>query len=121
LGIDTGTVLDVLIWRSHLQPSREDLESGKVPPEVLERCFAEEALGLLEDDKAIAALDGVLDFEGPQSIRRRKVQSHVRRWQKTRQIPQEHKFAVKEMMSQLQVVPLIYRSGAVEEVWFETA
>lgn len=119
MGIDTGTVLDVLIWRSHLQPSREELESGKLSPEVLERCFAEEALTLLEDDKAIAALDEVLDFEGPQSVRRRKVRSHVRRWQKTRQIPQEFKFSVKEMMSLLEDVPLILKMDAVDEEWFD--
>lgn len=119
LGIDTGTVLDVLIWRNHLQPAREDLGSRRFPPEVLERCFAEEALALLEDDKAIEALDEVLDIEGPQSVRRRKVQSHVRRWQKTRQIPQEFKFSVKEMMSRLEVVPLILKMDAVDEAWFD--
>jgi len=119
LGIDTGTVLDAIVWRHHLQPSRQALESGKLPPEVIERCFAEEALALLEEEKAVQVLDEVLDIEAAPSIRRRKVQSLVRRWMKTREIPQEFKQTVQEMMSQLETVPQILRSGAVDESWFE--
>jgi hypothetical protein len=119
LGIDTGTVLDAIVWRNHLQPSEEELRGGKLSPEVIERCFAEEALALLEDEKAVQVLDEVLDFEAAPSIRRRKVQALIRRWMKTREISQEFKQAVQDMMNQLQVVPLVAKAGAVDEEWFE--
>lgn len=119
LGIDTGTVLDGIVWRHHLQPSLQELKTGKLPPEVIERCFAEEALALLEEERAVQVLDEVLDIEAAPSIRRRKVQAIVRRWMKTREIPQEFKESVKEMMNQLEVVPSIIRTGAVDEEWFQ--
>lgn len=119
LGIDTGTVLDVIVWRQFLQPSLQALESGKLPPEVIERCFAEEALALLEDETAVQVLDEVLDFEAAPSIRRRKLQSLIRRWMKTREIPQEFKAAILDLMNEYRIVPLVLRSGAVSEEWFE--
>lgn len=63
-------------------------------------------------------LDEVLDIEAAPSIRRRKVQALIRRWMKTREIPQESKQAVQDMMNQLQVVPRVIQSGAVDEDWF---
>jgi HEAT repeat protein len=119
LGIDTGTVLDAIVWRNHLQPSEKELKGGKLPPEVIERCFAEEALALLEDEKAVQVLDDVLDSEAAPSLRRRRVLAQVRRWQKTRQIPQESKEAVRDLMNQLQVVPLVVKTGAVNDEWFD--
>lgn len=119
LSIDTGTVLDVIVWRQHLQPSKEDLRNGKLPTEVIERCFAEEALALLEEEKAVQVLDEVLDIEAAPSIRRRRIQALIRRWMKTREIPQEFKQAVQDMMNQLEVVPSIIKAGAVDEEWFE--
>lgn len=119
LGIDTGTVLDVIVWRQHLQPSEDDLRSGKLPPEVIERCFAEEALALLEDERAVQVLDEVLDIEAAPSIRRRKVQALIRRWMKTREIPQEFKIPILEVMNQLGIVPVVLITGAVAEGWFE--
>lgn len=122
LGIDTGTVLDVIVWRNHLQPSRQALESRKLPPEVIERCFAEEVLALLEEEKTVQALDEALDemlgIGLVPSIRRRKVQALIRRWMKTREIPQKFKQAVQDMMNHLQVVPLVVKAGAVDEDWF---
>lgn len=120
MGIDTGTVLDVIVWRNHLQPSKEELRSGKLPPEVIERCFAEEALALLEDEQAVQVLDAVLDIEAAPSIRRRKVQALIRRWMKTREIPQEFKEVVRDTMNQLGLVPMVLVSGAVSDDWFES-
>jgi len=119
LGIDTGTALDEIVWRNHLQPSEEELRSGKLSPEVIERCFAEEALALLEDEKAVQVLDEVLDLEAAPSIRRRKIQALIRRWMKTREIPQEFKEGVREMMNQLNLVPEVLKTGAVQDEWFE--
>lgn len=120
LGIDTGTVLDVIVWRHHLQPSIKTLKSGKLQPEVIERCFAEEALALLEDEKAVQVLDEVLAIEAVPSIRRRKVQALIRRWMKTREIPQEYKEVVRDTMNQLGIVPGVLVSGAVSDDWFES-
>lgn len=120
LGIDTGTVLDVIVWRQHLQPSEEELKGGKLPPEVIERCFAEEALALLEDEKAVQVLDEVLAIEAVPSIRHRKVQALIRRWMKTREIPQEYKEVVRDTMNQLGIVPGVLVSGAVSDDWFES-
>lgn len=78
---------------------------------VLQRVCKELGLGQV--------LDEVLDIEAAPSIRRRKVQSLVRRWMKTREIPQKFKEPVKEMMNQLGVVPSIIRAGAIDEEWFE--
>lgn len=120
MGIDTGTVLDVIVWRQHLQPTEEDLRNGKLPTEIIERCFAEEALALLEEEKAVQVLDEVMDLEAAPSIRRRKVQALIRRWMKTREIPQEFKEAIRDTMNQLGLAPMVLVSGAVSDDWFES-
>jgi hypothetical protein len=118
-GVDPGTALDVLVWRRHLNPSTDSLRDDKHSREVLERCFAEEALAVLQDDRAVLALEEKLNQGEATGVIRRKVQALLRRWKKTRLIDQDFKASVLQLMRERKKSPMILNMGAVYEDWFE--
>lgn len=118
-GVDPGTALDVLVWRRHLKPSNESLRDDEHPQEVLERSFAEEALEVLMDKRAVLLLEGKLNQDEAPGVTRRKVQALLRRWKKTRVIDQDFKTPVLEVMRELKKPPMVVCMVAVEMDWFE--
>ncbi len=130
IGNDIGTMIDSLIWRTHLKPSISTMKTRMVWDEpTLARCFTEEALSYCKTDLQQKTLADLLADQSPlrasramkfASTRIRKTRSLIEIWKKTRRIELDYRWAVLTLMRMNKVEPEILREGAVEERWFKT-
>jgi hypothetical protein len=124
LGIDEGTLVDAYAWRELVQPTASAFKNVKFTDEEMERIFAEEALQLLDKKDAIALLSEEIVPKGadgedlPNAAASRVLETMLKRWRTMRIIDKEHQAAVKDILSNHEVVPSILKYGLVDEEWF---
>jgi hypothetical protein len=116
-GVEVGTALDVIVWRNCLRPSFEDWERpGKIPQDILERSFAEDALDALLDPVATRLLEEMLfrETDEAQGGRRRKTQVLLKRWRRFRRIDPLYKSDVLEVMHAMGKEPTIETMSTID-------
>lgn len=117
--VDSGIALDVIVWKSCFQPSREAWRDEEQPEEVLERSFGEDALEALQDKRTVSLLEERLFPDEAKGGKRRKTQALLNRWRKFRLIDQEYKSSVLEVMHAVGKKPSVEKWTAVDDDWFD--
>lgn len=121
LGIDAGTVIDILVWDAMLKPPTALRKPGMLSNEVLERMFAEEVIPLLDDDEVIKKLAhyslSVSSREG-RNANLQAVRSLVKRWRRTRRVEKEYQIDLVTGLGDTWE-PTMLRDGLVTLEWFQ--
>ena len=127
LGVDEGTMVDILVWDALVKPDEDRYKAGGFSQQDLERIYAEEVIAILTDpltaDSLNLELASLIQFENkagdpiPDSANLRKVKDLVRRWCRTRQIEKNHQAAVNELLGG-KWIPSILKHEIVDQDWF---
>jgi hypothetical protein len=119
LDVDPGTVVDILVWNAYIKPDQNRLQQGGFSEDELERIFAEEVLSLTEKESVVEEIADCIDLD-PDAVKNlRKIRAMIKRWRKTRKIEKEYQRVLLSGIESGNWCPSIFRSGLVEEDWFE--
>lgn len=116
--------MDSLVWKAPVMPKGDNLESGNITEDVLERMFAEDALEHLHKEDVLHTLTkGICpeDKDGntlSDGAAMRAVRSMVKRWSMMRNIDKEYQQAVRIALAEEGIIPNIVNLGLVEDEWF---
>lgn len=123
LGIDTGTVLDILAWNALLKPTEASRKPGGLSRQILERMFAEEVLALLENEEAMTLLreNWVMHSSDiSEAATLRTLRTLIVRWRRTRHIDKDYQGMICTCLADIWI-PSILRDGLVDEDWFQSS
>jgi hypothetical protein len=86
-GIETGTVVDIIVWNALLKPDEARIKAGDFTKEQVDRIFAEEALALLNGEPSIRRLASHLVLNDKSKEKNyMEIQRLVKQWKKARLI-----------------------------------